>query len=80
MRLSGADEQFAVPLQTVGQNVRAVREAIGLTKSALAEAAGVDRATVGDLEAGRQNPSVIVLLKISRALGVPIHHLLAAVE
>jgi putative transcriptional regulator len=44
-----------------------------LTQAELAELAGVTRRSVNAIEAGRMVPSVILALKLARALGVSVH-------
>ena len=48
---------------------RAMRD---LTQADLAEMAGVTRRSVNAIEAGRMVPSVLLALKIARALGVTV--------
>ena len=53
-------------------NLKAARDAAGLTQAALAERAGVSRQMVGAVEAGRHVPRVDTALALSAALGVPV--------
>jgi putative transcriptional regulator len=48
---------------------RAMRD---LTQAELAELAGITRRSVNAIEAGRMVPSVLLALKIARALGVTV--------
>jgi transcriptional regulator with XRE-family HTH domain len=59
----------------VGENVRRLREAAGLTQAALAERMGVDRAYVSGLELGQRNPTIITLWHAANALGVKMRRL-----
>ncbi len=59
----------------MGNNVRAMRLALNLSQEELAFRAGVDRTYVSQIERGVGNPSVRVLLKISKILGVDVHEL-----
>jgi transcriptional regulator with XRE-family HTH domain len=53
------------------------REGLGLTREALAKKAKVTTAYVSLLEGGkRKNPSLLVLQRIAKALGVPVTELL----
>lgn len=67
-------------LQNLGGAVRAARERRGWTQAALAELAGLERTYLTDLEAGRRNPSVRTLEKISKALGIKLHVLFERAE
>ena len=52
---------------------RRIRE--GMTQERLAKAVGVTRQTIIALERGKYNPSVILALKLSKALGVAVEEL-----
>jgi DNA-binding XRE family transcriptional regulator len=58
------------PLELLGCTVREIRTEKGLTQEELAEMCGVNRTFVIAVEKGRQNASVMSLVKISAALGV----------
>lgn len=49
-----------------------IRKAKGITQEELANALEVSRQTVGSLENGRYNPSIILAFKIARFFGVSI--------
>ncbi len=61
----------------VGQNVKELRTARGLTLDLLAGMSGVGRQALGQIEIGRTVPSVGTLWKIARAFDVPFSALLA---
>jgi transcriptional regulator with XRE-family HTH domain len=66
-----------MPDKTLGEVVRELREAGGLTPAQLAEKAQVARSLVLSLEAGSQsNPSRQILYRLTRALDVPAKRLL----
>ena len=50
--------------------LRALRERRALTQRELADLAGVSRATLISLEAGRENPYPTTVRKLAKALGV----------
>ena len=52
------------------------REAKGLSQDALARKARISREYVTKLEAGRYDPTVGVLKRLAKALGVPVTELL----
>lgn len=64
------DHEAAVLAAAIGARVRHERQARGWTLDRLAEAAGVSRRMLVNVEQGAANPSVATLLKISDALGV----------
>ena len=52
----------------VGRNVRAVRQARGMTQEQLAEKSGFSQQYISDLERGRRNPTVVSLYELAQAL------------
>ncbi|MBM4073826.1 MAG: helix-turn-helix transcriptional regulator [Planctomycetes bacterium] len=54
----------------VGQNVRRLRTAAGLSQAQLAERLGADRAYISGLELGQRNPTIVTLWHVAKALGV----------
>lgn len=71
------DESTAALAVAIGTRVRQERQARGWTLDQLAEAAGVSRRMVVNVEQGAANPSVGTLLRISDALGVGLPALVA---
>lgn len=61
----------------LARNVLSLRQSRRMTQQGLAKTAGVPRSTVANLESGRGNPSLAVLLKVATALGAPIDELLS---
>lgn len=61
-----ADDLF---LKSVGKKLRRAREFQKLTQTEVATAAGITRQSLGHIEAGEANPSIIKLSKIAAALG-----------
>jgi putative transcriptional regulator len=56
----------------LGNHMKALRGAAGLTQAQLAEAVGVTRKTINTVENGVFTPSAVLALKIGRALGKPV--------
>lgn len=56
----------------VGRRLRELREARGISLSALARAAGVGKATISGLENGTRNPTLETMYAIAAALSVPM--------
>ena len=54
----------------VGQNVKRIRAAKGLTQERFAEISGFSQQYISGLENGRRNPTVITLRELADALGV----------
>jgi transcriptional regulator with XRE-family HTH domain len=60
----------------VGANLRRLRVKRGLSLERLSRASGVSRAMLGQIELGQSTPTINVLWKIARALGVPFSALI----
>ena len=73
---SSSDERLAA--SHLARNLASLRHTRSLTQDALAKAAAVPRSTIANLESGAGNPSLVVLVKVAAALGVPIDELLAS--
>lgn len=56
-------------------NISAYREKLGMTQLTLAEACGVRRETIVNLERGRYNPSLKLALRICAVLGARVEDL-----
>jgi transcriptional regulator with XRE-family HTH domain len=76
--LEVAHEDAAADLApTVGKNLRELRMQRGLSLERLAKASGVSRAMLGQVELGQSAPTINVLWKIARALGIPFSALIS---
>ena len=53
-------------------NLKSFRQAKGLTQGELADIVGVRRETIGNLEKGKYNPSLVLAWNIAGVFGVPI--------
>lgn len=60
----------------VGQNIKRLRNAKGLSQEQFAFEADLHRTYISDIERGNRNPTVSVLEKIANALGVKPSELL----
>jgi XRE family aerobic/anaerobic benzoate catabolism transcriptional regulator len=64
-------------LKAIGQEVRARREGLGLTRQRLAQVSGISVRFLNDVELGQANPSVLKLQALAEALDTPIEALFA---
>jgi transcriptional regulator with XRE-family HTH domain len=60
----------------LARNLRALRDAQGLSQSQLAERAGIPRATLATIETGAGNPTLLVMIRVASALNVTIEELI----
>lgn len=67
-------------MQTVaerfGSTLRVIRKESGLSQERLAETTGLSTNFIGEMERGLKAPGLVVILRLSRALGVSVHDLL----
>ena len=68
------------PLERLGDNVRKIRKDRGLSQERLALQADIDRSYISQLERGTRNVAFENILKIARALGVSLSHLVEGIE
>lgn len=64
----------------LGAAIRSRRGMAAHSQESLALRAGLSRVYLGDIERGERNPSLLHLLRIARALGVPVSRLVAEAE
>jgi transcriptional regulator with XRE-family HTH domain len=62
----------------LADNIKALREARGVSQQQIARTAGIPRATWTHLESGAANPTLAVLVKVANALQIRLDELLAA--
>jgi transcriptional regulator with XRE-family HTH domain len=64
-------------MRLVGERLRAARRERGLSVAALAEAAGVGKGSLSEIENGIRNPTLGTLYAVAGTLGVPLATLIA---
>jgi transcriptional regulator with XRE-family HTH domain len=57
-------------LVNLGNTIRALRQEKGFSQEAFADEVDLDRAYVGRIERGENNPTVLTIYRIAKALGV----------
>ncbi|MGB0720027.1 MAG: helix-turn-helix transcriptional regulator [Bdellovibrionales bacterium] len=65
-------ERSAVIVETVIRDMAAIRKDKGLSHEALGQAARLHRTTIGQIEAGKIQPTLLTCLKIARALDIDL--------
>ena len=63
----------------IGESIRKYRKAAGISQEKLAEKADLHPVYLGQVERGEQVASVHALVRIAKALGVRLRHLVAEV-
>lgn len=60
--------------EILAKKIKALRKTRGLTQQQLAEALGVQRATISNYEIGRRSPHISELEKLAAVLGVSLEY------
>ncbi|MCX6756305.1 MAG: helix-turn-helix transcriptional regulator [Candidatus Nomurabacteria bacterium] len=60
----------------LGENMKKIRVAKGMTQGDICRALDVDRAYISNVESGNKNPTLSTITKLAKALGVSIDELL----
>lgn len=61
---------------SVGKNIKARRQALGMTQEKLADAVGLGRSMVAQIERGSKVPNMVLGRDIARVLGCGMEELL----
>jgi transcriptional regulator with XRE-family HTH domain len=64
--------------ETFGQRLARLRDAAGLSQSAMARRIGVSQSAISQIEAGDRSPSYGMLVQLAEALGVSMPYLVGA--
>jgi transcriptional regulator with XRE-family HTH domain len=72
--------RMASLLVRFGKTVRKLREDAGYSQEGFADAIGVHRTYMGTIERGRGNPTLDMIARIARGLGMSVTRLLEKVE
>ena len=67
-------------LQLLGTTIRQHRQQRRLSQQALATVTGLDASYIGEIEQGHRNVTVLSLLRIAKALDLPLSRLLAPLD
>ncbi|CAG4892918.1 helix-turn-helix domain-containing protein [Paraburkholderia gardini] len=79
-RPTGATTFEAEPAKAFGAAVRALRTERGVAQEDLANQAGIERSHLGKIERGEHMPTLVLILKIARALGCSSSDLMTETE
>jgi ribosome-binding protein aMBF1 (putative translation factor) len=61
--------------QTLGQRIRAAREACGVSQVVVAEAAGISQGYLSQLEQDEREPALSIAVRLAQALGISLDEL-----
>lgn len=64
-------------LVALGGAIRAARKERGISQEELAHRSEIDRSYMGSIERGVQNPGIVLIIRVTRALGMTAAELFA---
>src|ERR1700748_1982494 len=67
-------------LQQLGQRVRTMRALRGMSRKVLAKVAGISERYIAQLESGKGNVSIVLLRRVSNAMGAHLEDLIPAAD
>ena len=67
-------------LEQLGQRVRTMRALRGMSRKVLAKVSGISERYIAQLEAGRGNVSIVLLRRVSNAMGAHLEDMIPAAE
>jgi DNA-binding XRE family transcriptional regulator len=70
------DKKQLLLYQQVGDRIKHLRTMVSLTQEQLADAVGLSRASIVNIEKGRQHPSLHLLFQIAECIQVNAHDLI----
>lgn len=74
------EQELSLLYAQLGYRIKGLRESAELNQSAFAEFLGLSRASIVNIEKGRQRPSLHLLLQISQILKVEISSIVAPLQ
>src|SRR5438093_8946758 len=67
-------------LEQLGQRVRTMRALRGMSRKVLARVSGISERYIAQLESGKGNVSIVLLRRVSNAMGAHLEDLIPATE
>src|SRR5229473_3820958 len=67
-------------LEQLGQRVRTMRALRGMSRKVLAKVSGISERYIAQLEGGKGNVSIVLLRRVSNAMGAHLEDLIPATE
>ena len=67
-------------LESLGQRVRTARALHGMSRKVLAKVSGISERYIAQLEGGKGNVSIVLLRRVSNAMGVHLEDLIPSIE
>lgn len=64
-------------LVALGETIRSLRKARGISQEELAHRSQVDRAYMSSIERGTQNPGIMTIIRIAEGMGISVAEIFA---
>src|SRR5271155_3960354 len=80
LQMGGTSDPESGFLEQLGQRVRTMRALRGMSRKVLARVSGISERYIAQLEAGRGNVSIVLLRRLSNAMGAHLEDLIPAAE
>jgi XRE family aerobic/anaerobic benzoate catabolism transcriptional regulator len=80
LQMGGTSDPETGFLEQLGQRVRTMRALRGMSRKVLAKVSGISERYIAQLEAGRGNVSIVLLRRVSNAMGAHLEDLIPAAE
>jgi XRE family aerobic/anaerobic benzoate catabolism transcriptional regulator len=74
--MSEANDPESDFLEQLGQRVRTLRSLHGMSRKVLAKVSGISERYIAQLESGKGNVSIVLLRRVSNAIGAPLEDLI----
>jgi len=74
--MSDANDPESDFLEQLGQRVRTLRSLHGMSRKVLAKVSGISERYIAQLESGKGNVSIVLLRRVSNAIGAPLEDLI----
>src|SRR6476620_11952225 len=78
--MTRASDPEAGFLEQLGQRVRTTRALRGMSRKVLAKVSGISERYIAQLESGKGNVSIVLLRRVSHAMGAHLEDLIPAAE
>src|ERR1700759_5682288 len=78
--MDGTSDPEAAFLDQLGQRVRTMRSLRGMSRKVLAKVSGISERYIAQLESGKGNVSIVLLRRVSNAMGAHLEDLIPAAD
>ncbi len=78
--MTGTSDPETGFLEALGQRVRTMRALRGMSRKVLAKVSGISERYIAQLEGGKGNVSIVLLRRVSNAMGAPLEDLIPSAE